>query len=292
MAESAPWPLVRSVIVGLRLRVVGEGVGGAELQRLLPLVLQRVDGHDVLRTGVAGALDRVDADTADAVDSHGVTGGHVRAVDGRAPSGRHAAAEQHGLVQRGVAVDLDRRVLVDHAVLAEGADHAHGAVLAAGAGDREPLPGQGTAQGPGAPVADRLASGGAVTADTAVRDERADHAVTGRDPGHARPDLLDDSRALVPEHHGRPPSHIPGDEMEVGVAQARIGVADEDLSGLRPVEVEFLDLEALARFVEDGGPSLHRLSFGGGSSPTLPLRSPNVQPRVGITWPSTAGRPP
>ncbi len=40
----------------------------------LALVLQRIDGHDVLRAGVAGALDRVDADATDAVDRDHVAG--------------------------------------------------------------------------------------------------------------------------------------------------------------------------------------------------------------------------
>src|SRR6266568_8629848 len=124
---------------GLRLLGGGERVGRAELHRLLALVLQRVDGDDVLRAGIAGALDRVDAD---AVDRDSVAGGDVRGVDRRAPPGRHAAADQHGLVKRQVVVDLDGRGLADHAVLAEGADHAHGAVLAAGPGHGEPLAGQ------------------------------------------------------------------------------------------------------------------------------------------------------
>src|ERR1700759_5301544 len=92
---------------GLRLFGRGERVGRAEFHRLLTLVLQRVDGDDVLRAGVAGALHRVDADAADAVDRHRVAGSDVRGVHGGTPPGRHAAADQHGLFQRQVVVDLD-----------------------------------------------------------------------------------------------------------------------------------------------------------------------------------------
>src|SRR5208282_5911279 len=129
-------------------------------------------------------------------------GGDVRGVHGGAPSGRHAAADQHGLLQRQVVIDLDRRGLADHTVLAEGPDHAHGAVLAAGPGDGEALTGQVALQDRRAHVADRLAAGGAVAADTAVRDERADDVITWRHARHAHPDLLDDPGAFVAQHHG------------------------------------------------------------------------------------------
>src|SRR5690348_11119264 len=240
----------------------GERVGGAEFHRLLALVLQRVDGDNVLRAGVAGTLDRVDADAADAEDRHRVAGSDVRGVHGRAPAGRHAAADQHGLLQRQVVVDLDDRGLADGAVLAEGPDHAHGAVIAAGACHREPLAGQVALEDRGAHVADGLAAGGAVAADAAVRDERADDVVAGLDPGHARAGLLDDPGALVAEHHGQPRREVAVRDVDVGVAQARMGVADEYLAVLRAIQVELLDLDALTGLVDDCGLGLHRRSFG------------------------------
>src|SRR5690349_20144203 len=245
----------------LRLFGCGERVGRAEFHRLLALVLQRVDGDDVLRAGVAGALHSVDADAADAVDRHRVAGHDVRGVHGGAPPGRHAAADHHGLVQRQVVVDFDGRGLADHAVLAEGPDHAHGAVLAARSGDGEPLTGQVALEDRRAHVADGLAAGGAVAADAAVRDERQDHVVAGLHPGHARPDLLDDPGALVAEHHGQPRREIAFRDVHVGAAQARVGVADQNLAVLRAVQVELFDLDALAGFVYDSGLSLHRRSL-------------------------------
>src|SRR6266566_2570016 len=246
----------------LRLFGGGERVSRAEFHRLLALVLQRVDGDDVLRAGVAGALHRVDADAADAVDRHRVAGRDVRGVHGGAPAGRHAAANQHGLVQRQVVIDLDGRGLADHAVLAEGPDHAHGTVLAAGPGEGEPLTGQVALEDRRAHVADRLAAGGAVAADAAVRDEGQDHVVAGFHPGHARPDLLDDPGALVAKHHRQPRRQIAVRDVDVGVAQARVGVADQDLTILRAVQVELFDLDALTGLVDDSGLGLHRRSFG------------------------------
>src|SRR6266536_1132978 len=247
---------------GLRLFGRGERVGRAELHRLLALVLQRVDGDDVLRAGVAGALHRVDADAADAVDRHGVAGSDVRGVHGGAPPGRHAAADQHGLVQRQVVVDLDGRGLADHAVLTEGPDHAHGAVLAARTGEGEPLAGQVALEDRCAHVADGLAAGGAVAADAAVWDERNHHVVPRLPLPHRRSDLLDEPRALVTEHHGQPGREIAVRDVDVGVAQARVGVADQNLAVLRAVQVELFDLDALAGFVYDSRFGLHRRSFG------------------------------
>jgi len=101
----------------------------------------------------------------------------------------------------------------------------------------------------------------AVAADAAVRDERQDHVVTGLHARHARPDLLDDPRALVAEHHRQPRREIAVRDVDVGVAQARVGVADEDLAFPRPVQVQLLDLDALAGLVDDSGLGLHRRSF-------------------------------
>src|SRR5208282_1008914 len=104
-------------------------------------------------------------------------------------------------------------------------------------------------------------AGGAVAADTAVRDERADDVITWRHARHAHPDLLDDPGAFVAQHHGQPRREIAVRDVDVGVAQACVGVADEDLTFPRPVQVQLLDLDALAWLVDDSGLGLHRRSF-------------------------------
>src|SRR5579872_7157118 len=71
------------------------------------------------------------------------------------------------------------------------------------------LAGQVALQDRSAPVADRLAPGGAVAADAAVRDEGADDVVTGLHPGHTRPHLLDDPRALMAKHHRQACLEVP-----------------------------------------------------------------------------------
>ena len=60
-------------------------------------------------------------------------GADLGGVDGRAPAGDDAAAEQAGPVERDVLVDLDAAGLVDHGVVGERAEQAHQAeVLALG----------------------------------------------------------------------------------------------------------------------------------------------------------------
>jgi hypothetical protein len=66
------------------------------------------------------------------------------------------------------------------------------------------------------------------------------------------------------EHHRKPRREIAVSDVNVGVAQARVGVADENLTLPRTIEVELFDLDALARLVNDTGPGLHRRSFGFG----------------------------
>jgi hypothetical protein len=58
--------------------------------------------------------------------------------------------------------------------------------------------------------------------------------------------------------------------MDVGVAQARVGVADQNLAVLRTVQVELFDLDPLAGLVYDSRLGLHRRSFGLVTVLTLP----------------------
>ena len=92
----------------------------------------------------------------------------------------------------------------------------------------------------------------------ADREERTDHVVTDREPGDAVADLLDNARALVPADDRVPDRDVAGTQVVVGVAQPRGGELDEDLAGLRPVQVEFHDLEVLANVPEHRCSCLHQ----------------------------------
>src|SRR3954452_1279897 len=121
----------RLVGAGDRLLAGGDRLGRAELQCLLALQLDRVDGDDGACAGMPGALHGVDADTADAEDDDGVTRADLCAVDRGAPAGGHAAADERRLVEGQVVVDLDHGVAGDDAALAERAEHAHAADVVA-----------------------------------------------------------------------------------------------------------------------------------------------------------------
>ena len=82
--------------------------------------------------------------------------------------------------------------------------------------------------------------------------------VAGRDARHALADLLDDPRALVPEHGGGVAGGIGATGgVEVGVADAAGREAHEHLTGSRPVELDLLDDERLGELLENGGANLH-----------------------------------
>ena len=82
-------------------------MGGAKAQGLLALELHGVDGDDPARSRHPRALDRVDADPANAQDSDGVTGTDSRAVDHRAEPGGGPAGDQRDRGPRDVRGHLD-----------------------------------------------------------------------------------------------------------------------------------------------------------------------------------------
>src|SRR3974377_516748 len=73
-------------------------------------------------------------------------------------------------------------------------------------------------------------------------------------PGPPPPVLLARPAAFVAEHHRHARWEVAVRDVDVGVAQARVQVADQDLAVPRAVQVELLDLDALARLVEDRWP--------------------------------------
>ena len=78
--------------------------------------------------------------------------------------------------------------------------------------------------------------------------------VARRHGGHAGSDLLHDRAALVAEDRGEQSLRV-GARQGVGVRVADTGgdVAHQDLAFLRALDVDFFDLEWLARFVGDRG---------------------------------------
>ena len=175
------------------------GVGGAEPQG--PLALGRRSGR---RRGSAWRrrpwrprMALAPMPPMPTIDD-GVGRAGVGGVDRRAPAGDHAAAEQARLVERHGAVDLDAAGLVDHGVVREGAEQAHGAevvalgVVAGGAvADLLPLASS-------APRSHRFEWPVAQDGQRPQDGMNAEHdGVAGREPRDLGADLLDDAGALV-----------------------------------------------------------------------------------------------
>ena len=105
-------------------------------------------------------------------------------------------------------------------------------------------------------LADRHAEVGprvdAVDALAALRREQRDHVVADGERGDVGPDLLDDPGSLVAEDRRRVSGGVgAGGGVEVGVADAAGGEADQDLSRPRLGELDLLDDERLAELLED-----------------------------------------
>ena len=111
-------------------------------------------------------------------------------------------------------------------------------------------------------VADRHAAVGArapaVDALAALRREQRHDVVARADERDAVADALDHARALVAEHARRVAGRVgAGGGVQVGVADAAGDEAHEHLAGLRLREVDLLDDQRLAEFLEDCGADLH-----------------------------------
>ena len=125
-ATSAPRPPREADHVGDRVALVGlHEVGGAELLGHLELRLEHVDGDDLLGAGDLGALDHVEADAAAADHGDRVALADAGGVERGADAGEHAAADEGGVAEVDVVVDLHERDLGDDGVVAERAAHGH-----------------------------------------------------------------------------------------------------------------------------------------------------------------------
>ena len=245
-----------------RVVVVGrvDEVRGAEGTREVELGRVDVDRDDPAGLRHHGPLDHGQADAAQAEDRDRGAGLNLGGVQHRADAGRDAAAQQADLVERRGLVHLRGGDLGDHRVLGEGRG-AHVVVQRPAASGEPGAAVRHHALALGA--ADRLAeirlARRAELALAAFRRVERDHVVAGYDGRHAGTDLLDDRAALVAEDGGEEPLRVgPGKGVGVRVADTGGDDADEDLSLLRPFDVDLFDLQWLARFVGHGGSRLHR----------------------------------
>src|SRR5581483_5384168 len=170
----------------------GEGVRRAELQGPVTLERHRVDGDDHRGAGVAGALHGVDADAADAHDDVHVAGPDAAGDHRRTPPGRHAAADEGGLPEGDVVVDLDHAPLGNHGVLRERTRHGRLGHVVAVDVHAERAVDLGAHEHHGAVVAEVLQSLGAPATPSAARHEGEDDVVARLHAADGRTDLLHD----------------------------------------------------------------------------------------------------
>ena len=228
-----------------RVVVVPDGVGGAEGQRLLLLVRHRVDGDDRARVLVARALDRVDADAADADDHHDVADLHVGGVDRRAPARRDAAADQRGLVERDVGVDLDHGVDRHADVGRECPEVGHAADALPAGVDAVGAVGGDAGEHARAERAHVRAPGDAHLAAPARRQEGEDDVVADLEVVDFGADLGHDSGSLVPAEDRCPRERDhPVVEVLVGVADPGRRELDHHLAALGRIDLDLFDAPA------------------------------------------------
>src|SRR4029450_2952542 len=103
----------------------------------------------------------------------------------------------------------------------------------------------------------------------ALRREERHHVVARHDRRHPRTDLLDNARALVPEHGRRVAGRIGArGRVQIRVAAPARDEPDEHLACLRLRQVDLLDDERLTEPLEDGGPDPHAPNARTGSAKT------------------------
>ena len=165
-------------------------------------------------------------------------------VDDGSAAGQHGAAEHGGDLRRHVGAHGDDRAPVEHRMRCEGRD-AEVVVHLAVCLVRPPAAAQQRAGRVrrGAAIAWQPAVGRARRAPAAARQERRHDAVAHRAVGHALPDRLDDAGRLVLEQHGHGPRPPAVDDREIAVAQAGGLDADEQLTGVRRIELELDELD-------------------------------------------------
>ena len=229
------------------------------MQCILQAVLGQVDRDDALGTGQARANDGTEADETAAEDGDRRAALDLRRVERRADARREAAGERRTAVERRLGADLGKRDLGHHRVLGERRGAHKVAQLLATTRETGGAVGQ---------VATALlladcdaavrARALAVDALPALRRKQRDHVIAGLDHRHALADLLDHAGTLVPEHARCVARGVCARRcVEVRMADAAGLEAHEHLPRLRLRQLDLLDDEWLAEFLEYCGADLH-----------------------------------
>src|SRR6185437_15530824 len=221
-------------------------------KRLAPCV--QIDADDLVGAHHVRPLNDVESDAAQAEYDHIGARLDFRGVDDRTDTGGHSAADVTDLLERRILADLGEGDLRQHRVVGErGAAHVMVHFLPA---DREAA-GAVRHHALALRRANRSAEVGlarqAGLALPALRRVERNDVITLLQRGHARSDVDHDTRALVAEDHREEPLRVGTRAGElIGVADPTRLDLDQDLPGLRALQVDRHDLERLAGRVRNG----------------------------------------
>ena len=115
----------------------------------------------------------------------------------------------------------------------------------------------GAGQDHGAQVTQVGPATGAPPAPSAGRQEGGDDVVAGFEIANPRADLLDDASALVAADDRHRHREVARARMVIGVAEPGCLEGDQDLTLLRPVEIDFLDAPISIDFPQNRRVHLH-----------------------------------
>ena len=243
--------------VGLFLRV--QEVGHAEFPRLFRFRRVDVEADDLVGAGHAGALYDVETDAAEA-EHHDVGAWlDLGFENDRADARGDPAADVTDLVEGRVLAHLGHRDLrQDREVGEGGAPHVVQDRLAMVGEAGRPVGHHAFALGGANGLAEVRLRVQAELALPAFGGIERDHVIPRRDRGDAVTDLADDTRPLMTEDRRERPFRIIARQGEgIGVADAGRLDLDQDLAGLRPFEIDFLDDQRLGRLQRDGCACFH-----------------------------------
>jgi hypothetical protein len=222
-------------------------VRGAEGHGHVQLVVQHVHGDYLARAGDGAALDAVKPDAAAAEDGDGGAGLHLRRVDGGADASGNAAADQRGLSEGDVLVDLDGGNVRHDAVAGESAEAASAANGGARGCDPGPRRGQrrAVAEDRPAPLAHLAgAAAGAPGEDDMVAWLHGGHVLAGR-LDHAGALMAEDQRELAV-------SPLALDDVPVRMADAAGHELHQHVAGAGLWQVHLFDDDGRVGLVGDG----------------------------------------
>ena len=124
-AKSAPPPVSSWILATARPSLPFTVSVAPKSASQLELGVEHVHGDDARGARQAAALDHREAHPPAAEDRDAGAGRDLGGVDGRAHAGHHAAADERGLVEGQVVVDLHRRRGRHHRLLGHAAEELH-----------------------------------------------------------------------------------------------------------------------------------------------------------------------